>query len=169
MIALDKMRKGVRMRLNQSLVRTGLCLVALLCGLTRSQLLYAQSPADEKCEGSTVDDLGDAKTAKTARAFLADLQAAVQANDKEKIAGMISYSLNFIHEGKRARIRDKQTFLARYDTIFNEHIRSTILKQSSHCLFGNANGEMIGSGEVWFTELGDGSVKIITINHAAGK
>ena len=85
-------------------------------------------------------------------------------NDKEKIAGMVSYPMNFIHDGKRARIRDKATFLARYDSIFDEHVRATILKQSSYCLFGNANGEMIGNGEVWFSELGDGSVKIITVN-----
>lgn len=152
------------MRLKQSLIGTGLC---LLCGLVLLQPLRAQSPADETCEGSTVDIQG-AKIAKTARAFLADLQAAVQANDKDKIADMISYPMNFIHDGKRVRIRDKQTFLPRYDTIFDEHIRKTILQQSSHCLFGNANGEMIGRGEVWFSEMGDSSVKIITVNGSAG-
>jgi AICAR transformylase/IMP cyclohydrolase PurH len=140
---------------------------AIVCILGLLQPLRAQSAADEKCEGSTVDIQGP-KTAQAARAFLAELQAAVQANDKDKIAGMISYPLNFIHDGKRARIRDKQTFLARYDAIFNEHVRDAIQKQSAHCLFGNANGEMIGRGEVWFSEMGDGSVKIITVNPSAG-
>jgi hypothetical protein len=155
------------MPLKHSLAGTALILAALAGGLASHQNLRAQSTSDEKCDGSTVDLQGP-KTAKAARAFLADVQAAVQANDKEKIAGMISYPLNFIHGGKRVRIRDKQTFLARYDTIFDEHIRTTILRQSSHCLFGNANGEMIGNGEVWFSEMGDGSVKIITVNPSAG-
>jgi hypothetical protein len=140
---------------------------ALVCGLLSLQPLYAQAAADEKCEGSTVDTQGP-KTARAARAFLAELQAAVQANDKEKIAGMISYPLNFIHDGRRSRIRDKQTFLARYNNIFTEHIRKTILRQSAHCLFGNYQGEMIGDGEVWFSEMDNGSVKIITVNPSAG-
>jgi hypothetical protein len=150
----------------RSLFRTGIVLTVMLCGFVSRQPLRAQ--AEQPCEGSTVDNQG-AKTAKAARAFLAQLQAAVQANDKEKIAGMISYPMNVIHGDKRARIRDKQTFLARYDNIFDEHVRQTILKQSARCLFGNANGEMIGNGEVWFSEMGDGSVKIITVNPSAGK
>jgi hypothetical protein len=149
----------------RSLFRTGVVLAVMLCGFVSLQPLRAQP--EQPCEGSTVDIQGP-KTAKAARAFLAQLQAAVQANDKDKIAGMISYPLNVIHAGKRARIRDKQTFLARYDNIFDEHIRQTILKQSARCLFGNANGEMIGNGEVWFSEMGDGSVKIITVNPSAG-
>jgi hypothetical protein len=149
----------------RSLLRTGIVLAIVLCGFVSLQPFRAQ--AEQPCEGSTVDTQG-AKTAKAARAFLAQLQAAVQANDKGKIASMISYPMNVIHGDKRGRIRDKQTFLARYDTIFDEHIRQTILKQSARCLFGNANGEMIGSGEVWFSEMGDGSVKIITVNPSAG-
>ena len=148
----------------RSRFRTGVVAV-MLCGLVSLQPLHAQ--AEQPCEGSTVDTQG-AKTAKAARAFLTQLQTAVQANDKDKIAGMISYPLNVIHGDKRARIRDKQTFLARYDNIFDEHIRQTILKQSPRCLFGNANGEMIGNGEVWFSEMGDGTVKIITVNPSAG-
>jgi len=152
----------------QSFFRVSLFLVMLTCGFVALQPLRAQSQADEKCEGSTVDTQGE-KTAKAARAFLADLQAAVQGNDKDKIAGMVSYPLNFIHDGKRSRIRDKQNFLGRYDAIFSEHVRATILKQSSQCLFGNYQGEMIGNGEVWFSEMQDGAVKIITVNSSAGK
>ncbi len=156
------------MLLKQSLRMITLRLATVLCGIALLQPLCAQPAADEKCEGSTVDTQG-AQTAKTARAFLAELQAAAQASDKDKIAGMISYPLNFIHEGKHTRIRNKATFLDRYDTIFNDHVRNAILEQSAHCLFGNYQGEMIGQGEVWFSELGDGSVKIITVNHAVGK
>ena len=155
------------MQLKPALPKPALCLAIVLCLLALSQPLRAQAPADEKCAGSTVDIQGE-KTAKAARAFLAELQTAVQANDKDKIAGMVSYPMNFIHHGQRARIRSKQSFLARYDTIFNEHVRKTILGQSAHCLFGNDQGEMIGNGEVWFSEMADGSIKIITVNTSAG-
>jgi hypothetical protein len=160
------MDTGASMRPMKFLLRTGIVLAAMLCGFVSLQPLRAQ--AEQPCEGSTVDTQG-VKTAQAARTFLAQLQAAVQADDKEKISGMISYPVNVIHGDKRGRIRDKQTFLARYDNIFDEHIRQTILKQSARCLFGNANGEMIGNGEVWFSEMGDGSVKIITVNPSAGK
>ena len=143
------------------------CLLALLLLSAASSMAFsAQSGIDEQCDGSTVDTQGP-ETAKAARAFLAELQAALRANDKQKIARMVSYPVNVIHDGKRAHIRDKQTFLARYDGLFDEHLRKVILEQSAHCLFGNANGEMIGQGEVWFSE-GNGSVKIITINPTAG-
>jgi hypothetical protein len=160
-------REGVYMRLKHSLAGKALCLATLGCCLASLQSLRAQSTADETCQGSTVDTQGP-KTAKAARAFLASLQAALRADDKDKIAGMVSYPLNFIHGGNRVRIRDKETFLTRYDNIFDVHVRKAILKQSSHCLFGNANGEMIGRGEVWFSEMQDGSVKIITVNPSAG-
>lgn len=143
-------------------------IAVFLCSLISSELLCAQAVADEKCESSTVDTQGP-KTAKTARAFLAELQQAVRANDRKKIADMISYPLNFIHEGKRTRIRNKQTLLTRYDSIFTEHIRKAILQQSAHCMFGNYQGEMIGNGEIWFNEMDDGSVKIITVNTSLGK
>ena len=151
------------------IIQTG---ISLVCCLWMLQLTHAQSTSprsnlDEACNGSTVDTQGS-ETATAARAFLADLQAAVKANDKHKIAGMVSYPMNFIEGGKRTRIRDKQTFLARYDTIITEHVRTAILDQSSHCLFGNANGEMVGHGEVWFTGLAGGSVKIITVNTSLG-
>ncbi|QNI31367.1 hypothetical protein H7849_20140 [Alloacidobacterium dinghuense] len=151
------------------IIRAG---IGFLCCLWMLQPMHAQStPAqstmDEQCQGSTVDSQGP-ETATAARAFLAELQAAVKANDKAKIARMVSYPMNFVQGTKRVHIRDKQTFLARYDTIFTEHVRTAILAQSSHCLFGNANGEMVGHGEVWFTELGDGSVKIITVNTSSG-
>src|ERR1700728_50657 len=53
--------------------------------------LEGQARGVQACGGnSTVDSL-DAKTAASARAFLAQLQAAVHSNKKEDIAGMISY------------------------------------------------------------------------------
>src|ERR1700689_4403563 len=67
-------------------------LLVMLCAVP----LQLQGQADsgtQACGGnSTVDALG-AKTAAGARAFLAQLQAAVQSNNKQQIAGMIGYPL----------------------------------------------------------------------------
>jgi hypothetical protein len=148
-----------------------LCLVhtVLLVALCATPgVLAAQAGSGTPaCGGnSTVDALG-AKTAASARAFLAQLQAAVQANNKEQIAGMISYPLLVLRSGKRTRIRQKQPFLANYEQIFTSPVRDAVLQQTAQCLFGNSSGGMVGNGEVWFREEAPEQWKIITINESA--
>lgn len=123
--------------------------------------------AAQACGGnSTVDALG-AKTATSARAFLAQLQAAAQSNNKEQIAEMISYPLLVLRSGKRTHIQKKQAFLANYGLIVTDPVRNAILHQTAECLFGNSTGAMAGNGEVWFREQAPGQWKIITINESA--
>ncbi len=121
----------------------------------------------QACGGSsTVDSLG-AKTAASARSFLAQLQAAVQSNNKEAIAGMINYPLLVLRSGKRTHIQKKQAFLANYGLIVTGPVRDAILHQEAQCLFGNSSGAMVGNGEVWFREQAPDQWKIITINESA--
>jgi hypothetical protein len=121
----------------------------------------------QACGGnSTVDALG-AKTAASARAFLAQLQAAVQSNNKEDIAGMISYPLLVLRSKKRTHIQKKQAFLTNYGLIVTDPVRDAILHQQAQCLFANSSGAMVGNGEVWFREEATDQWKIITINESA--
>ena len=121
----------------------------------------------QACGGnSTVDALG-AKTAAGARAFLAQLQAAVQSNNKEQIAEMISYPLLVLSSVKRTHISKKQAFLSNYSLIFADPVRDAILHQTAQCLFGNSSGAMVGNGEVWFVEQAPDQWKIVTINESA--
>jgi hypothetical protein len=121
----------------------------------------------QACGGSsTVDALGE-KTAAGARAFLAQLQAAVQSNNKEQIADMVGYPLLVLSSVKRTRIAKKQAFLSNYSLIFTDPVRDAILHQSAQCLFGNSSGAMVGNGEVWFVEQAPGQWKIVTINESA--
>jgi hypothetical protein len=121
----------------------------------------------EACGGnSTIDSMG-AKTATSARAFLAQLQAAVQSNNKQQVAGMISYPLLIMRDGKRTRIPRKEAFLASYERIFTTPVRDAVLHQTAQCLFGNSLGAMVGGGEVWFREQAPEQWKIITINETA--
>jgi hypothetical protein len=121
----------------------------------------------QACGGnSTVDSLGT-KTAASARAFLAQLQAAVQSNNKEQIAEMISYPLLVLRSGRRTRIRQNKEFLTNYGLIFTDLVRDAILHQTAQCLFGNSTGAMVGNGEVWFREQAPDQWKVITINESA--
>ena len=141
----------------------GLVLTTLLVMLCAAPLqLEAQA-----CGGSsTVDALGE-KTAAGARAFLAQLQAAVQSNNKDQIAEMIGYPLLVLSSVKRTRIAKKQAFLANYSLIFTDPVRDAILHQTAQCLFGNSSGAMVGNGEVWFVEQAPDQWKIVTINESA--
>jgi hypothetical protein len=140
----------------------------LLVVCAAPSLLAAQAGGGtQACGGnSTVDALG-AKTASSARAFLAQLQAAVQSNNKQQIAGMIGYPLLVLRSGKRSRMQRKQAFVANYEQIFTSPVRDAILHQTAQCLFGNSSGAMVGNGEVWFREEAPEEWKIITINESA--
>jgi hypothetical protein len=119
------------------------------------------------CGGNSTVDLLGAKTAAGARAFLAQLQAAVQSNNKEEIAGMVGYPLLVLRDGKRTRVQRKEALLSNYDRIFTAPVRAAILQQTAPCLFGNSSGAMIGSGEVWFREEAPEQWKITTVNETA--
>jgi hypothetical protein len=149
--------------------RLGLVLSLLLVMLCTAPLqLEGQAVGGtQACAGnSTVDALG-AKTAAGARAFLAQLQAAVQSNNKEQIAEMIGYPLLVLSSVKRIHIAKKQAFLSNYSLIFTDPVRDAILHQTAQCLFGNATGAMVGNGEVWFVEQAPDQWKIVTINESA--
>ena len=55
----------------------------------------------------------------------------MQSNNKEPIAGMISYPLLVLRSGKRTHIQKKQAFLANYSLIFTGPVRDAILHQDS--------------------------------------
>jgi len=146
------------------LILVPIFLWVMLCA---TPLLAQAGGGTQACGGnSTVDALGE-KPAASARAFLAQLQAAVQSNNKEEIAGMISYPVLVLRSGKRTHIQKKQAFLADYGLIFTDPVRDAILHQTAQCLFGNSSGAMVGNGELWFREQAPGQWKVITINESA--
>jgi hypothetical protein len=141
-------------------------LLVMLCAVPL-QLEGEAASGMQACGGSsTIDALGE-KTAAGARAFLAQLQAAVQSNNKEQIAEMISYPLLVLSSVKRTHIAKKQAFLSNYGLIFTDPVRDAILHQTAQCLFGNSSGAMVGNGEVWFVEQAPDQWKIVTINESA--
>lgn len=151
---------------NSGVIHLITCLLLAISAGMPASLMAQATAASSPCQGSTVDNQG-AKIAKESREFLARLQAAVRANDREQIAGMVNYPLLVFSYGKKTHIRQKSSFLDNYDEIFTPPVRNAILNQTPQCLFGNANGEMVGRGELWFSEQSTGEMKIITVNESA--
>lgn len=124
--------------------------------------LFGQTPK-AKCDGSTVEDFSPDLGPK-ARAFLADLQASVRADDRQRVALMCRFPLLVGLDGRSRRVRNRSEFVKDYDRIITSSMKKAIANQIPECLFANWQGVMIGRGEVWFEEEKNGSLKIKTLN-----
>lgn len=102
-------------------------------------------------------------------AFLIALKQAVTAGDKKAVATMVAYPLEATIAGRRVVLRSQDRLVERYDQLFTPAVVAAIAGQRYATLFANADGVMIGDGEVWFNGIcGDAacaevSVKIIAI------
>jgi hypothetical protein len=63
-----------------------------------------------------------------AQAFVSQFQAAVRANDKEKIADLIAFPMQWGDDSPQADIKDRSVFLARYSSLFTPFVRKIIAK-----------------------------------------
>jgi hypothetical protein len=124
---------------------------------------FPQRAAKMDCGHSTVADFSPGLEPK-ANAFLASLKAAVKAQDKHKVAGMVQYPLLVNMSKGHKKMKNAAQFIAEYDRLFTAPIRKAIEEQTPACLFANWQGVMIGDGEVWFEEQPHGSMKIKTLN-----
>ncbi|MHC1761200.1 MAG: hypothetical protein AB9917_17155 [Negativicutes bacterium] len=85
------------------------------------------------------------------------LQAAVAANNRNKVADHILYPLRV--SGWRDELIGKGTFqfetrqevLDHYDEIFTPQVKTAIVQQKTVNLFVNWQGVMVGNGEAWLS------------------
>jgi len=61
-----------------------------------------------------------------AKTFFAKFQHAVDANQKQDVAGMVRYPLRSYRNGKATVFKTKAELLARYDTVFTPGVRCAI-------------------------------------------
>lgn len=86
--------------------------------------------------------------------FFNDMQHAVGANDRAKLATMIAYPLNVSLQGKKFVIHNQSEFGKRYPAIFTPAFRKAITDQKYADLFARDTGVMVGAnGELWFSEI----------------
>ncbi len=157
-----------RWGLRRALRRAGVGLA--LTGLLLSVGAVAQAPAPEGAAAvdSRLDTLfGEHESY---RNFLQDLQAAVRANARERIAAMVSYPLKTHIEGREVSVRTPREFMQRFDALLPPATQTVIAQQSYESLFANSEGVMIGRGELWFSGVcadercQERRIKIIAIN-----
>ena len=139
---------------------------ALVLLATGAKLAHTQTSSP--CPNSTVAEARGAEVASRAKAFLANLQQVVKANDAKQFAALVNYPVRVIDGGHRTKVATAAELIQKYPTIMIPQLKQAILSQSPECLFGNYQGMMIGDGQIWFDEQAGGAMKIITINPSAG-
>lgn len=108
-------------------------------------LLAAGCKPDPRYRMAGIDDARDV------RAFIRDLQLAVEADDTEALAGMIRYPFTIRGEGEADRVyKDRAALLPHIHALFTPNVRQAILGAEWASLFVRDQGVMIGRGEVWF-------------------
>lgn len=98
-----------------------------------------------------------------AKAFIKKLQTTLTSKQirevPDKMADLIHYPLRWIKDTKHPKkstvtVKDKDDFLRHYDEILTPKIKDAIFRETGDNLLINAQGCMIGNGQVWFDEQG---------------
>jgi hypothetical protein len=100
-------------------------------------------------------DLTDAAYEARVRQFL----QAVMSGDRNAAARFVSFPLAVNGHGRRM-IRDKQSFLARWPSIFTPAVMTKIREAVPHEMFVHEGLAMVSNGELWF----DGAGNLTAIN-----
>ncbi len=97
--------------------------------------------------------------------FAAKFKSAVISNKKAEVATMIKYPLRATIRGADIMINGEAAFLSLYDSIFTTEFIRKLAGFSTHNMWANYQGVMLGDGDVWFgascTDCKD--IKIISV------
>ena len=85
--------------------------------------------------------------------FLAKLKSAAAKEDWATIGDLIAYPLKVTVGGQHLVLRSAAQFRARATNVMTAKVLNAIKEQSYAGLFANAQGVMMGNGEVWFSAI----------------
>lgn len=105
---------------------------------------FAQSAADVN---KSIDaNLGDHTQY---QALFTSLQKGVATHDAAAVAALISYPITIKINGHAVIFRTPRQFIASYDQVFTPAITKAVTDQKYADLFVNAQGIMLGNGQIW--------------------
>lgn len=103
--------------------------------------------------------------------FASKIQSYIINNNKEKLAGEISYPINVKINDKTIKIQNKAEFIKNYDLIFNSKYKQAMTNAFTKYMFANYKGVMFGEGQynMWINEItsnnGTSKLMITAINN----
>ena len=66
---------------------------------------------------------------------------------------MVHYPLRATLKGHNAHILNRNELLSHFDELFDDSVRSAVLKATDEDVWGNWQGFMIGRGTIWFDAI----------------
>jgi len=94
----------------------------------------------------------------------------IQNDESQDLAEIIQYPLSVNLDEQKIYIEDEETFLEKYNLIFNDKFKFQIKDAYTKNIWGNSVGFVIGNGDIWFAnDSSDGKLKIIVINRGKGQ
>ncbi|MBU5483689.1 hypothetical protein KQI86_05055 [Clostridium sp. MSJ-11] len=90
-----------------------------------------------------------------------NIKELVASNDKEKVAEYINFPINVHIGGKKVAIETKDQFIKNYDEIFNDNVKAKLANQKVEETFVNADGIMVGDGEIWISVFNNSAHKYL--------
>ncbi|MEW9097044.1 MAG: hypothetical protein AB2417_18360 [Clostridiaceae bacterium] len=90
-----------------------------------------------------------------------NIKELVASDDKEKVYEYINFPINVHIDGKKVAIETKDQFIKNYDKIFNDNIKAKLANQKVEETFVNADGVMVGDGEIWISVFNNSTHKYL--------
>jgi hypothetical protein len=83
-------------------------------------------------------------------AFFNRVHTALEKDDRETLASLISYPIRVSIGHRQTSVHDRNQFLAHFEQIFDKGVRCAVLGASEKNVWGNWQGFMVGGGAIWF-------------------
>lgn len=100
---------------------------------------------------------------KRAIAFVEKLRAAVQADDRQAVAGLMNYPLSVSKDGQEVAIETPEAFLRDYASIISPAVRKALLEGKGEVAYAEAL--MFSSGEASVLMAGNGGSWLVMFIH----
>lgn len=90
--------------------------------------------------------------------FLKKLQGWVVNNQRDSVAAVIAFPLvnAKVRNKEQIIVKDKNEFLANYNLYMNDTVKAALKNQNLRQVFRNANGAMVGNGQLWLRQVENG-------------
>lgn len=101
------------------------------------------------------------------------LQQGVALGDKVAVAALVAYPIEVELDGGQASIGNADAFVAAWDKIITSEVAQAVVQQEFADVLVNAQGVMIGSGQVWIsgvckdTACNESDVRVISIQRVS--
>ena len=101
---------------------------------------------------------------RSAKDFVAKMRSAAHKNDRSALVALVRFPFTTYDNGRpKVTYHRPQELLRDFNWVFTAKVLKAMRQAEYSRLFVNAQGAMIGNGEVWFDQQQDG-VKIKAIN-----